>query len=61
MLVEVCRNPRSPGFNHYLFEAVAALIRHGAGGGNLEKFEGTLFPAFDLVLQQDVQVGGGRG
>lgn len=59
MLVEVCKNPRSPGFNHYLFEAVAALIRHGApaGGGNLDKFEATLFPAFDLVLQQDVQVG----
>lgn len=58
MLVEVCKNPRSPGFNHYLFEAVAALIRHGApaGGGNLDKFEATLFPAFDLVLQQDVQV-----
>jgi hypothetical protein len=60
MLVEVCANPRSPGFNHYLFEAVAALIRHGvpADPANLPKFEDTLFPAFDLVLQRDVQVGG---
>jgi exportin-2 (importin alpha re-exporter) len=29
MLVDVCKNPRNPGFNHYLFESVAALIRHG--------------------------------
>ena len=29
MLVEVCKNPRNPSFNHYLFESVAALIRHG--------------------------------
>jgi hypothetical protein len=27
MLVEVCKNPRYPSFNHYLFESVAALIR----------------------------------
>lgn len=67
MLVEVCKNPRSPGFNHYLFEAVAALIRHGAAAdaGSLARFEETLFPAFDTVLQQDVQASrrgeGGRG
>ena len=42
MLLEVCKNPRAPGFNHYLFESVAALIRcvclsvcvfAGGGGG----------------------------
>ena len=64
MLVEVCKNPKNPGFNHYLFESVAALIRHAVGGsggttaaaaGMIETFEAMLFPAFNLVLQQDVQ------
>jgi exportin-2 (importin alpha re-exporter) len=57
MLVEVCKNPKSPGFNHYLFEAVAALIKHGvaADRAQLTTFEGTLFPAFDIVLRNDVQ------
>ena len=34
--------------------------RHGvpADPSNLAKFEAVLFPAFDTVLQQDVQVGG---
>lgn len=26
VLVEVCKNPKSPMFNHYLFEAIAALV-----------------------------------
>ena len=64
MLVEVCKNPKNPGFNHYLFESVAALIKHvggsgvaggSAGGSMIETFEQMLFPAFNLVLQQDVQ------
>ncbi|KAF8072350.1 hypothetical protein HT031_000009 [Scenedesmus sp. PABB004] len=57
MLVEVCKNPRSPGFNHYLFEAVAGLIRAGAAAdpGALASYEATLFPAFDIVLSNDVQ------
>ncbi|KAF5835999.1 cellular apoptosis susceptibility/chromosome segregation 1-like protein [Dunaliella salina] len=57
MLLEVCKNPRNPGFNHYLFESVAALIRH-VGSGNptmIDTFEQLLFPAFNHVLQQDVQ------
>ncbi len=24
MLVEVCKNPKNPGFNHYLFESVVS-------------------------------------
>ncbi len=58
MLVEVCKNPRNPGFNHYLFESVAALIRHGtaASPASIADYEAALFPAFELVLQQDVQV-----
>eukprot|EP00879_Flechtneria_rotunda_P019331 GHRR01020303.1.p1 GENE.GHRR01020303.1~~GHRR01020303.1.p1 ORF type:complete len:890 (+),score=314.69 GHRR01020303.1:664-3333(+) len=57
MLVEVCKNPKSPGFNHYLFESVAALIKHGvaADRSQLATFEATLFPAFDIVLANDVQ------
>ncbi|GFR48907.1 hypothetical protein Agub_g10856 [Astrephomene gubernaculifera] len=57
MLVEVCRNPRNPSFNHYLFESVAALIRHGtaANAASIAEYEAALFPAFEMVLQQDVQ------
>lgn len=60
MLVEVCKNPKSPGFNHYLFESVAALIKHGAAAdkAQLHSYEATLFPAFDIVLSNDVQVCG---
>lgn len=59
MLVEVCKNPKSPGFNHYLFESVAALIKHGTAGQPQQRtqYESTLFPAFNIVLQNDVQVG----
>lgn len=27
MLLAVCKNPTQPGFNHYLFESIAALVR----------------------------------
>lgn len=30
-LLAVCKNPTQPGFNHYLFESVAALVRCLAG------------------------------
>ena len=26
VLLRVCSNPKNPGFNHYLFESVAALV-----------------------------------
>ena len=59
MLLEVCKNPTQPGFNHFLFESVAALVRYtaaaGGGAGGVERLEAQLFPAFKLVLQQDVQ------
>lgn len=29
-LLEVCKNPMQPHFNHFLFESVAALIHFGA-------------------------------
>lgn len=57
MLLEVCKNPKHPGFNHYLFESVAALIRHAsaAAPGGAARFEELLFPAFEHVLSADVQ------
>lgn len=57
MLLEVCKNPKHPGFNHFLFESVAALIKHGtkADPGMIAQFEQMLFPAFQHVLGQDVQ------
>lgn len=59
MLVEVCKNPKNPGFNHYLFESVAALIKHStaASPAMIETFEQMLFPAFNLVLQQVRHIG----
>ncbi|KAG1661631.1 hypothetical protein FOA52_002861 [Chlamydomonas sp. UWO 241] len=57
MLVEVCKNPKNPGFNHYLFESVAALIKHATASNPamIDTFEQMLFPAFNHVLAQDVQ------
>ena len=58
MLQRVCQNPTQPGFNHYLFESVAALIRNGCArdASQVAVYEQELFPAFEIVLQQDVQV-----
>ena len=28
MATETCKNPRNPTFSHYLFESIAALLRH---------------------------------
>ena len=57
MLLQVCQNPTQPGFNHYLFESVAALIKYSAAAdvGKVAELEENLFPAFNIVLQQDVQ------
>ena len=58
MLLQVCQNPTQPMFNHYLFESVAALIKYSAAAdlGNVADLESKLFPAFNIVLQEDVQV-----
>lgn len=57
VLVAVCQNPTQPGFNHFMFEAVAALVKFScaADASNLALCEEVLFPPFQLVLQQDVQ------
>lgn len=57
LLLAVCRNPTAPGFSHYVFESVAALVRfgHSADAGALSAYEAKLFPAFQVVLAEDVQ------
>lgn len=59
LLLAVCKNPTQPGFNHYLFESVAALVRFCCprDPASVAKFEEMLFPPFQIVLQEDVQVG----
>ena len=56
-LLEVCKNPTQPGFNHYMFESTAALIRCSAASdpSMVPALEQQLFPAFNVVLQEDVQ------
>lgn len=56
-LLEVCKNPTQPGFNHYLFESVAALIKHGCAvdSSAVVTYEEMLFPPFQILLQEDVQ------
>jgi len=54
-LLDLARNPRAPLFAHYLFEALAALVR--SGGGDAEAapaLEACLFPPFQTVLAADV-------
>jgi exportin-2 (importin alpha re-exporter) len=56
ILMVVCKNPSNPSFNHYLFEAVAALLRNACekDPGQVATFENQLFPVFQAVLEQDV-------
>lgn len=56
-LLDVCKNPQGPAFNHYLFEAVAALVSFSSINGvvSIDNMQRTVFPAFEIVLQQDVQ------
>jgi len=56
-LQRVCENPTNPSFNHYMFEAIAALVRSLCAAGNsaaVDAFEAMLFPPFQYVLQKDV-------
>ena len=56
-LASVIRNPTNPTFNHYLFEALAVLLRRAtsADPGQVAACEGALFPLMQAVLEQDVQ------
>lgn len=57
VVLTVCRNPRNPAFSHFLFEALAGVIRHSlpAQPSLAEPIEATLFPPINHILQQDVQ------
>ncbi|KAL5228605.1 hypothetical protein ABZP36_016870 [Zizania latifolia] len=56
ILMEVCNNPKNPDFNHYLFEALAAVI--GRAGEQdpslLPMFEASLFPVLQRILVEDI-------
>ena len=58
ILMRVVQNPTQPGFNHYLFESVAALVKQGCAEspGMVGTLENMLLPPFNYVLSQDVQV-----
>ena len=58
-LEAVCSNPVHAGFNHYLFESVAALINAAAGDATaLAGLERRALAAFDATLARDVQARG---
>uniref|UniRef100_A0A131Y3V5 Exportin-2 n=1 Tax=Ixodes ricinus TaxID=34613 RepID=A0A131Y3V5_IXORI len=56
-LLQASKNPSKPHFNHFLFEALSLSIRIACrkDPASVAGFEGTLFPAFQDILQQDVQ------
>ncbi|KAG6488026.1 hypothetical protein ZIOFF_056784 [Zingiber officinale] len=56
VLTVVCNNPRSPTFNHYLFESIAALIGRSCENDELliQVFEIHLFPILQKILAEDV-------
>ncbi|KAI4303422.1 hypothetical protein MLD38_039056 [Melastoma candidum] len=56
ILSEVCKNPKNPVFNHYLFESVAVLVRRAceADAGLISSFEASLFPSLQTILANDV-------
>ncbi|PIA33874.1 hypothetical protein AQUCO_03900017v1 [Aquilegia coerulea] len=56
VLDEVCKNPKNPIFNHYLFEAVAGLIRRACekDSSPISVFEASLFHIIQKILAEDV-------
>lgn len=56
ILNEVCKNPKDPVFNHYLFESVAVLVRRACekDASLISSFEGSLFPSLQTILANDV-------
>eukprot|EP01018_Ginkgo_biloba_P023988 Gb_25747 [translate_table: standard] len=56
ILIEVCKNPKNPTFNHYLFESVAALVRRSCerDPSLIMSFEASLFPVLQTILVHDV-------
>ncbi|XP_068667006.1 exportin-2-like [Aristolochia californica] len=56
ILGEICKNPKNPVFNHFLFEALAALIRRSCerDPSLVSSFETSLFPFLQTILVNDV-------
>ncbi|KAJ8623475.1 hypothetical protein MRB53_032004 [Persea americana] len=56
VLSEVCKNPKNPFFNHYLFEVVAALVRRSCekDPSLISVYEASLFPVLQTILVNDV-------
>ncbi|KAE9466053.1 hypothetical protein C3L33_02034, partial [Rhododendron williamsianum] len=56
VLNKVCENPKTPTFNHYLFEAVAVLVRRSCekDPSLISAFEASLFPSLEMILARDV-------
>ena len=57
ILGQVARNPTQPGFNHYLFESIAALIKYGTDGSDASctAVEAVVFPPFQIILREEIQ------
>ncbi|KAL3943514.1 MAG: hypothetical protein SGBAC_002409 [Bacillariaceae sp.] len=55
-LERVCKNPRNPSYNHYMFESIAALVRNvcSKDPSQTPQLEALLFPPFQTVLQMDI-------
>ncbi|CAI0469640.1 unnamed protein product [Linum tenue] len=56
ILNQVCKNPKNPIFNHYLFESVAILVRRACERdiSLIPAFEARLFPSLQMILANDV-------
>ncbi|XP_027336190.1 exportin-2 isoform X1 [Abrus precatorius] len=56
LLAEVCKNPKNPIFNHYLFESVAILVKRACERDSslVSVFEASLFPRLEIILSNDV-------
>ncbi|XP_047319796.1 exportin-2 [Impatiens glandulifera] len=56
VLNKVCANPKNPIFNHYLFEAVAVLVKRSCekNPSLVSAFEVSLFPSLQMILANDV-------
>ncbi|KAJ7951318.1 exportin-2-like [Quillaja saponaria] len=56
VLGEVCKNPKNPIFNHYLFESVAILVKRACERdlSLISVFEASLFPRLEIILATNV-------
>ncbi|XP_010506660.1 PREDICTED: exportin-2 [Camelina sativa] len=56
ILNDVCKNPKNPIFNHYLFESVAVLVRRACERdiSLISAFETSLFPSLQMILANDI-------